>query len=542
MGESEKRLIIAIVLSLVFLYAYQPIANLIAPTKKASVTAEAPKDAAKVATNGEIAQQGTTSAIKGAPEMGAKQAAKAAPAPVKEEFTTINTPLFTAGFSNLGGGVRKWQLKKYRSENKPDAAPVNLASTVAATGTLKTRLQMNGAVEEVVLKPSATTLDVLGAEKGELVYSGTTASGLLVEKKYVFAADSYLFESSIKITNPARKNGAAISGNVVTALAAPLSDKDETGYHLGPIIKTKDKLIRQELKEDRKAGTGFTWLGLEDKYFMSAFLFKKGNMLPWATTVPGKANSGAEIEMPFDLAPGASASFDYEMFIGPKEYDMLVNYGHGLDEAIEFGMFDFMARPALVILNFFTKYVGNYGLAIILMTIILKVIFYPLTKKSIDSMKDMQKIQPQLAILKEKYKNDKQKFNTEMMDLYKRYKINPVGGCLPMIVQIPVFIALYEVLYVAIELRHAPFFLWITDLAAQDPYYITPILMGAAQFVLQKMTPTPGDPTQAKIMLIMPVVFTFMFLSFPAGLVLYWLVNNVLQLGQQVYMQKLSKA
>jgi len=197
-----------------------------------------------------------------------------------------------------------------------------------------------------------------------------------------------------------------------------------------------------------------------------------------------------------------------------------------------------MAKPMLVVLNFVEKYLGNYGLAIILVTIIIKLIFYPLSKHSLKSMRDMQQLQPQLAALKEKYKDDKDKMNKELMGMYKRYKVNPLGGCLPMVLRIPVFIALYEVLYVAIELRHAPLFFWIHDLSAKDPYYITPLIMGATMFLQQKMTPSTMDPNQAKIMLIMPVVFTFMFLSFPSGLVLYWLVNNILTVGQQYYIQK----
>jgi YidC/Oxa1 family membrane protein insertase len=224
--------------------------------------------------------------------------------------------------------------------------------------------------------------------------------------------------------------------------------------------------------------------------------------------------------------------------MGPKEYDLLISLKTGLEESIEFGWFSFLAKPLLVVLNFFQRYLNNYGIAIVLITVIIKVIFYPLSTYSMKSMKEMQKIQPQMAALKGKYKNDKEKQNREMMDLYKRHKINPLSGCLPMVLQIPVFIALYEVLYVAIELRHTPLFLWITDLSAKDPYYVTPVIMGVTMFIQQKMTPTTIDPTQAKMMLLMPVIFTFMFLSFPSGLVIYWLINNVLSIAQQYYIQR----
>ena len=221
--------------------------------------------------------------------------------------------------------------------------------------------------------------------------------------------------------------------------------------------------------------------------------------------------------------------------------DILTAQGVHLEDSIDLGWFSFMAKPFLMAMNFLHAYIPNYGLVIILLTVIIKILFHPLTKKSLNSMKEMQKVQPQIVALRERYKDDKEKMNRELMELYKRYKINPVGGCLPMILQIPVFIALYNVLSASIELRHAPFALWIYDLSAKDPYYVTPILMGATMLIQQKMTPSTVDPTQAKVMLIMPVVFTFMFLNFPSGLVIYWLINNVLSIAQQYYIQKTAK-
>jgi YidC/Oxa1 family membrane protein insertase len=192
-------------------------------------------------------------------------------------------------------------------------------------------------------------------------------------------------------------------------------------------------------------------------------------------------------------------------------------------------------------MKFSYQYVGNYGLAIIFLTIIIKIIFWYPTQLSMRSMSEMKKLQPEMAKMREKYKDDKEKMNKELMELYRRYKVNPMSGCLPMAIQIPVFFALYKVLLYSIELRHAPFYWWIQDLSAADPYYISPILMGGSMFVQQWMTPTTGDPTQAKMMLIMPVVFTFMFLSFPTGLVIYWFFSNLLSIGQQLYMNRKTK-
>ena len=231
-------------------------------------------------------------------------------------------------------------------------------------------------------------------------------------------------------------------------------------------------------------------------------------------------------------------AFDYVSFIGPKDYDLLKASGHQLEQAKDYGFFSVLAKPLMHVLKFFYGYIGNYGFSIILLTICIKLIFWPLTQKSYKSMKGMQKLQPQMQKMREKYSNDKQRLNQEMMSFYKENKVNPLGGCLPMLIQIPVFFALYQVLLGAIELRHAPFIFWIADLSVKDPYYITPLIMGATMFVQQKMTPTNMDPTQAKIMLMMPVVFTFMFLNFPAGLVVYWMVNNLLTILQQYLIKR----
>jgi len=194
--------------------------------------------------------------------------------------------------------------------------------------------------------------------------------------------------------------------------------------------------------------------------------------------------------------------------------------------------------PMLIILKYLNEFVKNYGIAIIILTILIKILFWPLGNKSYESMKAMQKLQPKMVELREKYKDDKQKLSQETMALYRAHKVNPMGGCLPMLIQIPVFFGLYKALLYAIELRHAPFFWWIQDLSAKDPYYITPIIMGATMFVQQKMTPTAGDPMQQKIMLFLPIIFTFLFLNFPSGLVIYWLFNNILSIGQQYYVNK----
>ena len=240
--------------------------------------------------------------------------------------------------------------------------------------------------------------------------------------------------------------------------------------------------------------------------------------------------------------------------MGPKSVSLLKTYDTQLDRAVYFGKLDFLAKPCLWFMNFIYRYIPNYGVAIILLTIVSRGIFWPLAKKSYKSMGEMRRLQPLMQEIREKYKDDKTRMNQEMMGLYRTYKVNPMGGCLPMLIQLPVFFALYKMLYSAIELRHAPFFGWINDLSAPDrlfhfgfsipfmhPPYGIPVLtlvMGATMLIQQKMSPQAGDPTQAKMMMLMPLVFTFIFINFSSGLVLYWLVSNLFSIAQQYYTQK----
>jgi len=224
--------------------------------------------------------------------------------------------------------------------------------------------------------------------------------------------------------------------------------------------------------------------------------------------------------------------------LGPKDENRLKTLGVGAERLVDYGFFTIIAKPLLWFIRLTHTVTGNYGIDIIVISILIKIIFLPLTQISMKSMKEMQKVQPEMNRLKEQHKEDKAKLQQEIMLLYKRRKINPLSGCLPMLIQIPVFFALYNALLNGIEMRHAPFLLWIVDLSAKDPIYVTPIVMGATQFIQQKMSPTTGDPAQAKMFLLMPVMFTFIFLNLPSGLVLYWLVNNVLSIAHQYYLNK----
>ena len=249
------------------------------------------------------------------------------------------------------------------------------------------------------------------------------------------------------------------------------------------------------------------------------------------------------LERPDLLTPsnGGEVPVAVNWWFGPKDRTMLATAPDHLSQAVNFGMFSIIARPLLTILAFFHSFVGNWGIAILMLTFCIRVVFWPLSQKSFKSMEQMKKLQPMMKKLREKHKDDKEALNKEMMQLYKTYKVNPAGGCLPIVVQIPVFIGLYQALLNSIELRHASFIeylpfthiTWLADLSAADPFYITPLLMGASMFLQQRLTPAAGDPTQQKVMMFMPVIFTVMFINFPAGLVIYWLCNNILSIWQQ---------
>ncbi len=322
----------------------------------------------------------------------------------------------------------------------------------------------------------------------------------------------------------------------------PNAPTDSYG-HDGPvsyIAKSIDRPEVSKLEAEKILGPDVSWGGFESKYFIASLIPQNPSLTSFRMSKDNSNLVAVSLKGPKNvIPPGQPGVFSYSLYLGPKDYTLLKAQNVGLENAIDFGdWLKWLAMPLLIALKFLYGYVHNYGVAIIILTILIKVIFWPLGNKSYKSMKEMQKLQPKMAALREKYKDDKTKLSQESMALYKTHKVNPLGGCLPMIVQIPVFFGLYKALLYAIELRHSPFFWWIQDLSAKDPYYITPIVMGATMFIQQKMTPTGADPMQAKIMLFMPIIFTFMFLNFPSGLVIYWLFNNVISIGQQVYINR----
>ncbi|MBI5047819.1 MAG: membrane protein insertase YidC [Deltaproteobacteria bacterium] len=544
----EKRVILALVLSLAVLFLYQQFAvKWIAPppAKNASVDKGAPEHADQV--KKQVEGSRAVSSVR-------QQEAVSAPESA-EETVTVETPLYKAVFSSKGAGIKSWVLKKYKEGLEQTASDVEMITPALEEYPLQDKLIKGAASETIYFKPSKSSISLNPGQKQELIFTGQSKDGIGIEKRYTISAGAY----SIRIETIISNNSASqFEGQLVTGLTASVKFLEKRGgsYRKGPILYSDGKVLTKDIKEGEDTLAGkMLWSGLEDMYFISVIIPQKIENAKWSSvTTKGMVKIAAAI--PLSLAPAVHTTLGYTAYIGPKEMDILTAQGVHLEDSINLGWFTFLAKPFLMAMNFLYLYMPNYGLVIILLTVIIKILFHPLTKKSMDSMKEMQKVQPQIAALRERYKDDKEKMNRELMELYKRYKINPVGGCLPMVLQIPVFIALYNVLGASIELRHAPFMLWIHDLSAPDrlaqiPAIVPfiggsafgplPILMGATMLIQQKMTPSTMDPAQAKMMLIMPIVFTFMFLNFPSGLVLYWLVNNVLSIAQQYYIQKATK-
>ena len=553
----EKRVVLAAMLMAGLLMVYQmfflppapaptpPPAKTEAPAKPGSPTAVAPTTPAPAAP--------ATSATPAPPPAAAPVAA------MPERVAQIEGPLYRASVSSRGGELREWDLS-YRGQK-----PLIVPGLVGPSGLV---IERPGAPAQTVsFTISSERVDLASGAPAELTLTGDDSFGLRVSEVLQFQVDNYTVERRIRVEN---RNTAAQGGELVLSWRAPVEWPKERveafhGQHPVRVVGLlSDGLHREELsKESRRTADG-SWIALESEWYLTAFVPKSAGWKLIEAPVNGAATVGVRMTLPV-LKSGQSWEGTVLVYAGPKEYDRLKAFGVGLEKSIYFGGFpipqhygglpmEWVTVPLLWLLHRFYRWAGNYGVAIIVLTVIMKALFFPLTVKSMRSMKAMQAIQPQVNQLRSKYKNDAAKLQQETMALYRQHGVNPLGGCLPMIVQIPVFYALYVALSVAVEMQNAPFIcfgrapswlpllggkdLWICNLADFDPTYVLPLLMGVSMFIQQKMTPVMGDPRQAKVMLMMPIVFTFMFLNLPSGLVLYWTLSNVLQIGQQHYMDR----
>jgi YidC/Oxa1 family membrane protein insertase len=558
----EKRVVLFLILSLAIIIGYD---YLLKQMGIAPVPSEPERSAPEPASSGSAtAPSGTAkpspSAAPPAAEERSRTVSKAEetrPVGSTEQNEEVATPLLRAVFTNRGGVVTSWELTQYLAPDLDHPRPVQLVHPGGKfmgplsiqTGDPAINKQLAEGLYRV--ERDFSTLDA-SAPTGHLTFTYQVPhSEIRVEKRLTFHFDSYLVDVSVST------EGLSNGFDVVLGTNFGIVEWGEGFIGLiGPAVMVEDKLEKDMPETELEHKGGVRWVALQDKYFLSvlipgkpaaAIVRKEGDKLVSAGVRVGGSDHTAQPVQPAQASQPAAASISgtpsasLRLYAGPKKYDTLKALGLGLEDTIDFGWFIYgswgivkaVAKPLFYVLRFLYDFTHNYGVAIVLLTVGIKLLFVPLQYKSYKSMKDMQQVQPKVLALQTKYKDDRERLNRELIKLYRDHKVNPVGGCLPMLLQMPVFVALFNILYMTIDLRQAPFVLWIRDLSVQDPYYVLPVIMGVTMVIQQKIMPTTMDPTQAKVMLLLPAFLTVLFLTFPAGLVLYWLTNNVLTIAQQ---------
>lgn len=473
-------------------------------------------------------------------------------APARGEIVRVSTDLIVAEIDTLGATLKRIELLRHKDSN-------DLSKNLALLGPEHQYEAQSGVAGEG--GPNHRTLwraqpgeRALGSGKDavELRLSAAGKDGLEVHKIYTFKRNSYVIDVALEIRNP---GAAALSTysyfqlthdgrpeTNVNTVAETFGAQSFIGFGIYTDERKFEKVHPSDLdkgKAEHVKQSTSGWLAFVQHYFVSAWLPPQGVPRDYVTEKRQDGSYAGRVMVPVNVAPGAAATVSVPLYVGPQEQRRLQAAAPGLDLVVDYGWLAIIAWPLFWLLEKFYVLSGNWGVAIILLTVLIKILFFPLSAASYKSMARMKLITPRLTKIREMYAHDRQKMNQAMMELYKTEKINPLGGCFPILVQIPVFIALYWVLLAAIELRHAPFMLWIKDLSALDPYYVLPILMTLTMVLQTRMNPTPPDPVQAKVMQIMPFVFSVFFFFFPAGLVLYWLVNNILSIAQQWQIQRM---
>ncbi len=463
----------------------------------------------------------------------------------------VKTDLLTIEIDTKGGDLRRADLNNFPvSSDKPEE-PFRLMDDgsevfIAQSGLLASQGSGSAAPShhQIYTASSDSYQMAEGDESLEVRLNWGDDSGVSIDKVYTFHRGQYLIDVRYEINNGSSNNwNGHMYRQLVRSRPAEESSMFIRTYTGGVIYSEEEKYEKIDFDDmesetlNRNISGG--WAAMIQHYFLAAWIPSKEEGNNYYTKVPGNGNYIiGMIGAPLSVAAGMSSNLTAKLFVGPKLQDELEQLAEGLELTVDYGVLTILAKPLFWLLKLIHGLVNNWGWAIIFLTVLIKAVFYKLSETSYKSMAQMRKLQPKLKQLKENYGDDKQKMNEGMMRMYREEKINPLGGCLPILVQIPVFIALYWMLLESVEIRQQPFMLWITDLTAQDPYYILPVLMGATMLIQHKLNPTPLDPIQARVMMILPIAFTFFFLFFPAGLVLYWVVNNTLSIAQQYYITR----
>ena len=540
----NRRLILLLIFSFSLFMIWDKWQQYNNPKPQPGTTATAP------AATGGSAPQPTTSLQAGAP---AAPAATPAPAPAAAETVRIKTDLVEATVSTLGGDLVELDLLKYRAHENQDKTFALLEPKhqyAAQSGLIGDSLPTHRSVFHLVPSPRELAD---GANELKVRLETSTPEGVKVAKVYTFKRGSYLIDVAWEIDNG---SGKPLAPHAYFQLqrdnVAPEGESRMVSTFTGPAVYTEaDKYHKIDFGDVAKGKATFPkaadngWLAMVQHYFVSAWVppAKIQREFYVRQVDPNSNTYQAGIIVPVaQVAPGAKATTSVALYAGPQEQEHLKQVAPGLDLVVDYGWLTLVAKPIFWALQAIHKLVGNWGWAIIILTIGIKALFFPLSATSYKSMAKMRTLTPRLMQLKERFADDRQRLNQEMMKLYQTEKVNPLGGCLPILVQIPVFIALYWVLLGAVEMRGAPWMLWIHDLTSSDPYYILPVIMVATMLIQTKLNPTPPDPMQAKVMMFMPFLFGFMFFFFPAGLVLYWVVNNILSIAQQWQITRMIEA
>lgn len=456
----------------------------------------------------------------------------------------VRTDILAAEIDTLGGVLRKLELLEHRSMDDPESnlqlLRVNADRTYMAQGGLigaglpnhTTPYKIDG--DNFELRP--------GDDELQIVLTATDSSGREVVQRYTFHRGDYVIDLEYEIANNSRE---PVSGHGYFQLLRDgnpaTGDSMMRPTFTGAAIYTDEsKFVKVDFEDMAKGKVEYPkkatdgWAAIVQHYFVAAWVVEQGQTREYFTRARDNNLYTVGVIVPVsEIGPGARGKISAQLYAGPQNQERLAMLAPGLELTVDYGWLTIIAAPLFWLLSAIFHWVGNWGVAIILLTVIIKLVFYPLSAASYKSMAKMRVLAPKLQALKETYGDDRQKMQQAMMEMYKTEKINPLGGCLPILVQIPVFIALYWVLLGSVELRNAPFIWWIKDLSAIDPYYVLPVLMGLSMIIQSRLSPVPPDPVQAKIMKVMPVVFSVFFFFFPAGLVLYWLVNNILSIAQQ---------
>ena len=518
-----------------------PVAQQMAPG-----AAAAADDGAIPTPTSDLAQAVDPAAV---PEASAPQASPS------QRRITVETDMVKAEVSALGGQIVRMELKRHAASGEDRSRNFvlfddGMRHTYAAQGGLIGDGLPNH--RTVYALPESDQILEAGQDRLVLRLKALDTQGVEVTKVLTFERGSYVIGMEYELTN---RSDRAVSAHAYFQFARdgrPAEAVEVFGVSTftGPAVYTDEAKFQKVQFEDIDEGkakfvprSSDGWLAMVQHYFVAAWLPEAGVQRENYMRKIGPDQYTAGVIMPVAaLAPEQTATVGTRLYAGPQEQDQLDGIAEGLGLVVDYGWLTVIAAPLFWVLSWFHDLTGNWGWAIILVTVLIKAVFFPLSAASYKSMAKMRVLGPRMQRIKELYGNDKARMQQEVMQMYRTEKINPLGGCLPILIQIPVFIALYWVLLGSVEMRHAPWLGWITDLSAQDPYYILPVLMGATMFIQMKLNPAPPDPIQAKVMMALPFVFTVMFLWFPSGLVLYWVVNNILSIAQQWQITRMIEA